>query len=336
MTTALADQLLHYIASCYPDARITDFDFFTSGFESEIFSFGLQLADSLQKYYILRLFSGDGAAKKLVREARGLYLLKEAGFPVPALFMQETDPRILGSPFEIIEKLEGQVLWPILASAKPDHEKQLLSRFGILLAQLHKLDWRLFTDTPDEYHNNPALLLDQVISQYQTLYTHYNLKGFVQIVEWLNTHKNDISIRPAVVHQDFHANNILLGSNDRCFVIDWTQFGVSDYRIDLCWTLLIMGDLGKATWRAPILDAYAAHFNTPIEHLDYFNAIVYMKLLASTVISFTFNPQELGLRSETLTLTREQLLIYKQLSQRLRNITGLTIPELDNVLERIL
>jgi hypothetical protein len=60
-----------------------------------------------------------------------------------------------------------------------------------------------------------------------------------------------------------------------------------------------------------------------------------MKLLASTVLSFTFGPEELGLRQEVVELTKEQLSIYKQISQRIRTITGLTLPEVEDVLERI-
>ena len=272
---------------------------------------------------------------KLIREAKGLSLLQKAGYPVPALLLQETEPRILGKPFEIIEKLEGDALWPILASAESGQQSELLARFGSLLVQLHRLDWRLFTENPKVYEENPTQLLNEIISQYRSLYTKYNLKGFLQIVDWLAAHKHEIAVQPAVVHQDFHANNVLLCSNDELFVIDWTQCAVSDYRIDLAWTLLIMGDLGNSDWGKQILNVYASHFNHPIEHLEYFSVFVAMKLLASTVISFHFSPEELGLRPETLELTREQLSIYKQLSQRIRRLTGLNVPELVDVLERI-
>lgn len=332
---ALADHLSLYIASRFPGAVVSNLKFLASGFESEIYTFHLQLSYSSQKNYILRLFTDEGATEKLIREAKGLSLLHRAGYPVPSLLSQETEPRILGKPFEIIDKLEGQALWPVLASAESQQEGQLLSRFGTLLARLHKLDWRLFTVNPDVYEKNPMLLLDEIISQYHTLYTKYDLKGFIQIVNWLDTHKHEISVRPAVVHQDFHANNVFLCSNDQLFVIDWTQFAVSDHRIDLSWTLLIMGDLGNVAWGKQIFNAYAADFNGPIEHLDYFNVIVYMKLLASTVISFTFGPKVLGLRPEASALTKEQLSIHKQLSQRIRRITGLTVPELDAILKRI-
>lgn len=95
-----------------------------------------------------------------------------------------------------------------------------------------------------------------------------------------------------------------------------------------------MGDLGNVHWRKQILEAYTSTSGKPIEHLDYFNVIVYMKLLASTVIAFRFGPEELGLRPEALEL-KGQLPIYKGLSQQIRNITGLTVQELENVLERM-
>jgi len=210
-----------------------------------------------------------------------------------------------------------------------------LLRFGTLLAQLHQLDWRSFIENSGVYEKTPLRFLDEIISGYRSLYTKYGLRGFLQIGDWLDTHQQDISVRPAVIHQDFHANNVLLCSHEQLFVIDWTQFAVFDYRIDLAWTLLIMGDLGNPEWKKPILDAYTSIANAPIEHLDYFHVMVAMKLLASTVISFTFSPQEVGLRAETANLSKKQLSIYKQLSQRIRNITGLTVPEIEDVLANI-
>ena len=335
MRLPLAERLSFYISSRYPDAVLSDVDFLVSGFESELYTFHFQRPGSSPKHYILRLLTGEGAAEKLIREARGLSLLQNADYPVPALLLQETGPEILGKPFEIIERLEGQALWPVLAAADSKRQRQLLSRFGSLLAQLHQLDWRLFSEKPDMYEESPVLLLDETISYYRSLYTKYNLKGFLQIIDWLDSRRGEISIHPAVVHQDFHANNVFLCSDDRLVVIDWTQFAVSDYRIDLCWTLLIMGDFGNPAWGKQILNAYASQSGDAIEHIDYFHVIVSMKLLASTVISFTFSPEELGLRPEVVELTKEQLSIYKQLSQWMRKITGLTIPELEDVLERI-
>lgn len=335
LKTSLVERFSRYIASRDPDAVVSNFNFLVGGFESEIYTFELQRSLSLPKHYILRLFTGDGSNEKLIREASALSLLQKAGYPVPALLLQEPEARILGNPFEVIDKLEGQALWPVLVSAESRKVDQLLSRFGALLAQLHKLDWRLFIQNPDIYEKNPTQFLDEILSHYRSLYTKYNLQGFLQIVSWLDTHKQEISVRPAVVHQDFHANNVLLGSEDQLFVIDWTQFAVSDFRIDFAWTLLIMGDLGNPDWKKQIFDAYASISDGSIDHLDYFHVIVSMKLLASTVIAFTFSPEHIGLRPQAVELSKEQLSIYKHLTQRIRNITGLSVPELEDVLGRI-
>lgn len=331
----LTDRLSVYLVSHYPDAVISELRFLVSGFESEIYTFQLQRNGEAQKSYILRLFTGAGAAKKLTHEARALFTLQKAGYPVPGLLLQETDPEILGKPFEIIEKLEGQALWPVLAASEPHKQHQLLSRFGILLAQLHQLDWRPIIEYRDRYEANPTLLLDEIISHYRSLYTKYNLRGFLQIVDWLDLHKQEVTVLPAIVHQDFHANNVFLCSDDQLYVIDWTQFALSDCRIDLCWSLLIMGDFGMADWKEPIMNAYTSHSRHRLEHMEYFHVIVAMKLLASTVISFQFSPEELGLRPETLQIPDEQTPIYRQLAQRLREVTGISIPELEDLLKRI-
>jgi aminoglycoside phosphotransferase (APT) family kinase protein len=333
MTTHLSNPLTKYLLSHYSDAVVSGFTFLASGFESEIYTFHLQRSTSVEQDYVLRLFPGDGATEKLLREAQGLSFLQKAGYPVPELFWQESNANVLGQPFEIIEKLEGQALWPILASAETHHVSQLLSRLGLLLVQLHRLDWRSCAPNPEQFETTPTLLLDEMISQYRSLYTKYNLKGFLQITDWLDRHKHEVPVQPAVVHQDFHANNVLLCPNGQLFVIDWTQFAVSDYRVDLCWTLLIMGDLGNPAWGEQIFHAYASNVPGPIEHLDYFDVIVSMKLLASIVIAWTFNPEELGLQAEAKKIPKEQVAIYKKLAYRLEKITGVVIPELENVLE---
>ena len=331
----LANQLSHYLSARFPEVIVSNFESLVDGFESEIYTFHMQFLSSEQNDYILRLFTGEGTTDKLIREATGLSLLQKAGYPVPGLFLQEPNASILGKPFEIIEKLDGQPLWPTLATANPDQEKRLLSRFGALLSQLHKLDWHSFTPNAAVLENEPLSVLETVISQYRSLYTKYRLKGFLEVVDWLDTHKHEITVRLAIVHQDFHANNVLLCSNDQLYVIDWTQFAISDFRIDLCWTVLIMGDLGNPEWGRQILNAYVAEMNSSLDQLEYFNAIVYMKLLASTVIAVTFSPEEVGLRSDAIALTEEQLAVYKQLARRLRSITGVSIDGLTSVLERI-
>ncbi len=332
MSDTLFERLQAYLAGRTPGAVISDFQFLASGVESDVYAFALQLYGGDAKFFVLRLYPGEGAIQKMTREARGLDQLHQARFPVPAVLLSEPDAAILGKPFTILEKLEGRVLWPLLAGAAPSRASDLLDRFGGLLARLHQLDWRPFTEQADLYEANPAAILDEWLASSRQLYTQFDVGGFLAILDWLERHQSDVAIQPAVVHLDFHANNVFLCNDDRLAVIDWTQIAVSDYRADLSWTLMIMGDLGQEQWGERILQAYRLALGKPVEKLDYFKILTYTKLLASTVISLRTSPKELGMRPETAKSAKQQAPILKMLSQRIQNLTGLTVPEVEMAL----
>jgi aminoglycoside phosphotransferase (APT) family kinase protein len=331
----LVDRLRRYLVGRYPSASISAFQFVASGWESDVYAFTLHPAAAPPRPLILRLFSGEGAIDKMVRESRGLTRLHEVGYPVPAMLLHETDPAVLGKPFTIMEKFEGRVLWPVLAEATLTRAGELLDRFGGLLARLHGLDWRPFTEHAALYDARPTAILSEMLAAARGLYTQFGVKGFMAIVDWLERYQADITVRPAVVHLDFHANNVFLRPDDRMAVIDWTQVTVSDYRADLSWTLMIMGDFGRPQWGDSILRAYEIEARQRVERLDYFNVITYAKFLASTVISMRAGPEGLGLRPETVASARRQAPALHRLAGRLRDITGITVPEVEVALHRI-
>jgi aminoglycoside phosphotransferase (APT) family kinase protein len=251
------------------------------------------------------------------------------------VLLSEGDVSILGKPFIVMEKLEGRVLWPVLDEISPSQAIDLVEEFGRLLAQLHRLDWRPFTEQAALYEANPAAILDELLASLRQLYTEFDVGGFLAVVDWLESHKAMIEVQPAVVHLDFHANNVFLCGDGRLAVIDWTQIGVFDYRTDLCWTLMIMGEFGRPQWAEQILQAYQEAASHPVTNLDYFNVLTYIKLLASTVISLKESPEKLGLRAETAESIAPQLPVLRKLYGRVQGITGLTIPEIEMVFRDI-
>jgi aminoglycoside phosphotransferase (APT) family kinase protein len=335
VSTPPSDSLRQYLAGHYPGARISDLQFIVSGWESDVYAFALDLPTDAPKAFILRLYPGDGAVEKLIRETGGLRQLRRAGYPVPATLLHETNSAILGRPFTIMEKLEGGALWPVLAGATPSQASHLLSRFGALLARLHQLDWRPFTEHAARYEANPIAMLDELLAALRQLYEEFDVVGFLAIVDWLEAQKLDITVQPAVVHLDFHANNVFLCDDGHLAVIDWTQITVSDYRADLTWTLMIMGDHGQPQWGKRILQAYSLAARNPIENLDYFNVITYTKLVASIVISLRTSPGKLGMRPQTIESIKQQASILRELSRRIQVITGLTVPEVETALNQL-
>ena len=336
----LSKRLQRYLAQRIPGAAISGFQFLTNGFESEVFSFNLHLPTEVTQPMILRLYPGQGAEQKMTREAKGLIRLRQDSYPVPAMLLYENGISSLGHPFSILQKLEGRSLWPVLAEAEPDRAEQLLSRFGNLIAHLHRLDWRAYTERTELYEAHPELLLKELWSPLRQLYLQFEVKGCLAILDWLVGQRSRIRLQPAVVHLDLHANNVFLLDDEpeepreRMAVIDWTQIAVCDYRVDLSWTLMIMGDYGSPAWAESIRGAYQVAAGHPLEDLDYFFVFAYTKLLGSTVISLKADPKEVGLRPETAASPQEQSPTLLRLSRRIRELTGLRLPEVDAVLSQ--
>lgn len=335
MSGVLSDRLQRYLAGRCSGATISDLQFIVSGWESDVFSFTLHPSDGPPRSLVLRLCSGQGAGLKLVREAQGLRQLLQAGYPVPAILLHEADAAFLGKPFSVMERLDGRPLWPVLAEAAPPRAGNLLDRFGGLLARLHQLDWRPFAEQAALYEADPSAILDELFASSRWLYRQFELPGFLAVVDWLQARAPDVAVHPAVVHQDFHANNVFLCDDDRLSVIDWTQVGVSDYRIDLGWTLIIMGDYGRPEWGERILRAYSHAAGGQPDGLEYFDVIACAKLLASRVICLKAGPEHLGLHPDAADSTRTEAPILRELSQRVRDITGITIPEVETALTQI-
>ena len=327
----LSGSLRDYLASRYPGAELEDFEFLTSGFESDVYALALRLPGELLQRLILRLYPGEGATAKMVKEGEGLLRLHEAGFPAPALFLFEPDPAYLGKPFSIIEKLEGRPLWSVLAGAEPVLAQDYLEKFGGLIAHLHRLDWRPFTPKARQYQVTPVQAVRDVLAAFRLEYIRFGVPGFLAILDWFESRLPEIQVRPAVVHLDLHANNVFLGHDGRLALIDWTQIAVTDYRLDLTWTLLIMGDFGQPAWSEQILQAYRRAAGYPVDQLDYFNVLTWTKLLASRIIGLKTDPAQLGMRPETAQSLEQQRPVLKLLSERIRDLTGLTVSEVDTL-----
>ncbi len=328
----ISDRFQHYFESHYPGARVINFRFLVSGFESNIYTFTFQPVTGASRPLILRVYPGENVIMKQIREANGLRLLQQAGFPVAAIFSYEADPAILGKPFTVMEKLEGKVLWPLLYQVPRAQADILLDRFSALLVRLHRLDWRPFTDQAARYEANPTLLLDEDLADSRQWFQRFGVPGFEQVTDWLEAHKSEITLQLAVVHLDFHANNVFLCDDDRLAVIDWTQVTVADYRADLSWTLLIMGDFGQPHWKEHILQAYRQEAGHPIENLDYFTVIADTKNLATTILSSQTNFAALGLNPGKADTPAQQVPTIRRLYQRIQQTTGVTIPEVEAAL----
>jgi aminoglycoside phosphotransferase (APT) family kinase protein len=70
----------------------------------------------------------------------------------------------------------------------------------------------------------------------------------------------------AVLHWDFHPENIIRCPDGSLVVIDWTGLQLSDPRFDLAWTLMLISAYQGSQWRQSFLEAYERHAGELLEN----------------------------------------------------------------------
>jgi aminoglycoside phosphotransferase (APT) family kinase protein len=215
--------------------------------------------------------------------------------------------------------------------ASLEETSSLLDRFCMLMVELHRLDWRPFCEDSTLYEVDPSRILTDWSAAQRQMIQKFELPGFLPVIDWLESHVPSDGIRPAVVHHDFHANNVFLNSSGSMTVIDWTQVGVFDYRADLSWTLLIMGDLGQKPWADHILREYETKTGQPVGSLNYFNVISHLKQLLGTVITLKYGMQAIGLNPVKAPTLEQEVPLLKLFSQRVTDTTGIKIDEVEHL-----
>jgi aminoglycoside phosphotransferase (APT) family kinase protein len=197
---------------------------------------------------------------------------------------------------------------------------------------LHRLDWRSFCADPATFEADPLRILTGWFSSQRRMIQQFEVPGFLDIIDWLERHIPPDGIKPVIVHRDFHANNVILNYRGQMIVIDWTQVGVFDYRADLSWTLLIMGDFGQKQWADHILKRYEALTGKPVEYLPYFDVISYLKQLVDTVITLRSGRQAAGLNPVKEINLEQEIPLLKMYSKRIAEITGIKIREVERMI----
>ncbi len=316
--------------------RVTSFESLSAGWESDVYAFDLEHGPAAERRHdelILRVYPGDDATDKSAREFRGLRQLHRLGYPVPMVWALESDGASLGRPFVIMERIQGEVLWPLLFQGA-EGAQELLTQFCQLFVDLHQLDWRPFVDNASQYGpDRNYACVDRELAFGRTVMERYGMDGFAPILEWLRARRDDVPCRrPSPVHWDFHPGNVLLSSDGTAWVVDWTQVGVSDARFDLAWTLLLVGTHESPNWRQAIQAEYERLAGAPVEQLAFFDVFACAKRLLSVVLSLSEGPEKLGMRPGAVTQMREQMGAIGRVYELLLERTGIAVPEVEELL----
>ncbi len=209
--------------------------------------------------------------------------------PKPVLYVE--DPEALGCPFYVMERIRGIIVRRSFPPRAADHETVRAICEGLVdaLAELHLLD-------RDEVglsgFGHPEGYVERQVEGWSRRYRRArtpDVPDFEEVMSWLARCRPVESPRPAIIHNDFKLDNVVLDPQDPrrlIGVLDWEMATVGDPLMDLGETLsywiqdddppelrglaMTPTDAPGALRREEIIQRYAAATGCAVDHLDFY------------------------------------------------------------------
>jgi aminoglycoside phosphotransferase (APT) family kinase protein len=322
--------------------RVSRVTLLGSGYETDVFAFSVGGDnDDAGEELVLRAYAGEGAPEKAAREFAAMGRLREAGYPVPRVLILQRDSSPFGRPFIIMERIHGASMeWSPPAGAARDERprrQELQALFCRLLVQLHTLDGSdVLPDHPLARSRDPHAFVDHELSFLSALLSRLegreppSLRG---ALAWLGSRRSEVPCaRLAVVHGDFHRNNILMRADGAAFVIDWSNVRLADYRSDVAWTRLGSRAAAQPDGGEAELRLYHQLGGRKVSRIEYFEVAACTLQLLSVLISLQFGAARQGMRPEAVSLMRRDASHISYVAAVLQERTGIKMPDLEDAL----
>lgn len=227
------------------------------------------------------------SAHAIDREFRVLNALAASDVPVPKAYHYHADARLLGTPFYLMEWLDGRVLTAYaMPRLEPAERSRLYASMCQTMARIHQLDFRGLG--LDDY-GRAGNYFERQISRWSQLWTQYR-KGdddnpdLDQMIAWLQARIPD-SEQLALCHGDFRIGNLMFHPTEPRVigVLDWELSTLGHPLVDVAfntqaWHMapgenggIIGEDLGALgiPREEDYLERYYAHAGSPERLTDF-------------------------------------------------------------------
>jgi aminoglycoside phosphotransferase (APT) family kinase protein len=247
------EKITGYLEAKLPRARnlaLSDFVHSAGGWSHEIYIFYANWHEdgrAMRQGFCLRKDPGAGLLRglsSLSEQFRVIKALEATAAPTPKVYWYEADPSLLGGPFFIMEKVEGEVPNPWSRAGKQlyaDAAKRgkLPRSFVEALASLHNLDWRAagldFIGVPGA-GKDFAL---REIAKWESLIHESSRKPepvLMELLMWLKSNAPEAH-RLAFVHGAYRTGNLIIKDDAIAAVIDWELQVIGDPMYDVAYVL---------------------------------------------------------------------------------------------------
>jgi aminoglycoside phosphotransferase (APT) family kinase protein len=252
-TRTTQEKIVDYLKTKMPAARdltLSDFVQTAGGWSHEIFIFYANWTEggrAMRQGLCLRRDPGAGLLRdlsSLAEQFRVIKALEPTAAPTPKGYWYEEDPALLGGPFFVMEKIEGEVPNPWSRAGKQFYGEaarrgKLPRSFVEALASLHNLDWRAagldFIGVPGA-GKDFAL---REIAKWESLITQSLRKPepvLTEILMWLKANAPAVQ-RLAFVHGAYRTGNLIVKDDAIAAIIDWELQVIGDPMYDVAYVL---------------------------------------------------------------------------------------------------
>jgi aminoglycoside phosphotransferase (APT) family kinase protein len=237
------------------------------------------------------------SAHAIDREYRVMAALQGSDVPVPRTFRYCDDASILGSPFYIMEFLQGRIFFDqSLPGMSRQQRSAIYQEMGRVIAALHRVD--VAAAGLDDFGRHGGYLARQV-RRWATQCTEMGVgdnPALAALAQWLPLHMPD-SDRTCLVHGDYRMDNLVFHPTEPRVigVLDWELSTLGDPLADLAYHCISwhiptdlwrgIGGLDLAALGIPDEATYlgwygATNGTQSIEHWDYYLAFNLFRLAA--------------------------------------------------------
>jgi aminoglycoside phosphotransferase (APT) family kinase protein len=187
---------------------------------------------------------------RFAEQFRLLQILAGTAIPVPTVHWNEPDPGVLGAPFYVMSRVEGNVPADMppyhtggwLTDASPAERESIWWSGLTVLTQVHALDVdRLGLGFVDQADYGPTGLRQRLA--YYERYLDWAYEGTVPVaaaaLRWLHEHRPDEPREPVLLWGDSRIGNIIFSAGRAAAVLDWEMATLGQPEEDLAWFLLL-------------------------------------------------------------------------------------------------
>ncbi len=234
---------------------------------------------------------------RFAEQFRLLSILADTQIPVPAVHWHEPDPAVLGAPFYVMSRVDGDVPTDMppyhtggwVTEVSPAERERMWWSGVSVLPQVHALDVTgLGLEFVDQVSYGPTGLRQRLA--YYEHYLDWAYDGSVPVAQaalaWLYRHRPAEAGDPVLLWGDSRIGNIIFRGGRAAAVLDWEMATLGQPEEDLAWFLLLdrhhsegcgVARLPGFPEPAQTIDRYQQLTGRTLAHMDYYEVLSAMK-----------------------------------------------------------